>query len=346
MSHHDFLLIGHITRDIDPNGEFIPGGPVTYAGIKLAMDGNNVHIVTKAADNDPLLDIISGYGITVENMADPQDTHTTTYENIYNEKQERTQFILDVAEPFHTHETDHLKELALGKRTLVLPVANEIPHTFFKPLASSAEMLIAAPQGSLRNWDEEGRVFHEPFDDDYIEALRHCHVVTVSDEDMTGFTQEDHSRILHNTADTVILTNGRDGARMFQNNHAIDVPPFRLTDYEEILGYPTGNGDHMTAVIAEHAPSYLQKLSDPSTYELEMYHATTKAAFLTALKIMHRDGVSDGIGSLRTASDTRQWIFNNLQRVRNYASESRVDTSLFIEGLPHKEGMMNPYARK
>ncbi len=348
MQQKDFVLIGHVTRDINPDGDFIPGGPVTYAGITLALRGHNIQILTKVADNEPLLDNIRDYGIDVVNLSETGDTRTTTYTNIYNEYQQRTQYISEIAERFTSKEIQDITSFTKGKRTLVLPVANEIPSTFYKPLASSAEMLVAAPQGSLRRWADNGKVFHMPFSKEYAQALQHCHIMTISNEDMDGFTDSMKSDILHHTADTVILTNGRDGADLYQNHHATHVPPFRLQyETEELGGYPTGNGDHMTAIIAEGAPPYLEKLSDPFTYEQEMYEAASRGAFLTALKIMKRDGVEDGIGSLRGPDEVREWSRQNLKRIREYADYCNLDPSVFIEGSRVlQEGSQNFFYRR
>ena len=344
MQPKDFLLIGHITRDLAPNGEFIPGGPVTYAGIALAKRGHNVQILTKAANNDPLLDFIRENGIDIQNLSPEGDTHTTTYTNKYDTFQNRTQHVSDIAAPFRNDEIPFLTELAKGKRTLVLPVANEIPHTVYKPLVNSAEMLIAAPQGSLRRWDSDGKVFHKPFSNEYINALKHCHIATLSAEDMEGFDTEVKAHILHSTSDTVILTNGRDGAHMFQNNHVTDVPPFRLSYVEERDGYPTGNGDHMTAIIAEGAPSYLQKLTDPYQYEQDMFQAAARGAFFTALKIIKREGVTDGIGSLRDQREVNEWILRNPARLRDYADMTNLEPSVFFEGQAYfQEGNQNRF---
>lgn len=349
MNLKDFLLIGHITRDIAPNGEFIPGGPVTYAGITLALRGHNVQILTKAAQNDPLLDFIRSYGINISNLSSTEQADTTTYTNIYDEFQNRTQFISAVGELFAQRDLAHITELAKGKRTMILPVANEIPSTFYQPLSKNAELLIAAPQGSLRRWDENGRVFHEPFTPEYLDALTHANITTISNEDMEGFSEEMRYQILHQTSDTVILTNGRDGAHMYHDFEVSDVPPFRL-DYEseEKGGYPTGNGDHMTAVIAEGAPPFAEKLLDPFQYQEDMYTAVAKGAFLTALKIIKRDGVEDGIGSIWQPADIAHWSKQNIDRIYTYADICNLDLDVFLEGKQHnqQEGNTNSFYRR
>lgn len=347
MKQNNFLLIGHITRDIAPNGIFIPGGPVTYVGKTLADRGMNVTILTQAAHNDPLLDYIRGFNMNVINMSSADNEKTTTYTNMYDELQNRTQYVSEVAPSFTHKQLPNILEHAEGKRTLILPVANEIPALFYEPLSTSAEQLITAPQGSLRRWTDNGKVYHEPFSEEFINALSFADIITLSEEDIEGFDEVSTNKILFQENGTVFLTNGRDGARMFTHNEEIDIPPFQL-DYEteEKNGFPTGNGDHWTAITALESPSPFDQYTDPSQYRENMYTAAVKASFLTALKIMKREGVEDGIGSIRSLDEIELWTKRHLPRVYSYAYECNIDPTIFTKSDYIREGRLNHFSRR
>src|SRR5689334_2141128 len=89
----DYLLIGHMTADLTPNGR-LPGGTVSYATRTAAAFGLRVALLTSATTDDSLLDSLRPYGEIVSIPA----AETTTFENIYN-PDGRIQYVRGVAAP-------------------------------------------------------------------------------------------------------------------------------------------------------------------------------------------------------------------------------------------------------
>jgi len=326
----DVLLAGHITKDITPEGREVLGGPVSFAGITLAKRNHSVTIATIADPESPLLDELRRYGIEVINFG-RTDEVVTTFVNRYDQLGNRQQHVHEVARPFDQEQINQLTNASFGRqKVMILPVANEIPYEMYTQLHEVNGNIIAAPQGSLRRWDAQGKVYHVPFDDDYLDALRFCQLVTISREDMEGFSLSQTQRFLEQSAQTIVVTDGMHGASIyFQNGPKIDVPAFQLTDGENRRGFLTGNGDHMTAIIAERSP--FPNGSNPEIYQSHMMIAVAQAAFETALKIIPRRGIEDGTMSIRTAEDVRSWSQTNIDRVRSYARQTNIDIRNFYD---------------
>jgi len=324
------LLAGHITKDITTEGLEVLGGPVSFAGITLAKRHHSVTVVTIADPESPLLDELRSYGIEVINFG-RTDEVVTTFVNRYDSHGNREQHVQAVARPFDQDQIDQLTDASFGRqKVMILPVANEVPPQMFLQLRKVNANIITAPQGSLRRWGENGKVYHVPFDDDYLNALTFCQLVTISREDMEGFSPLQTQRFLEQSAKTIVVTDGMHGASIhFQNGPKIDVPAFQLTNEENERGFLTGNGDHMTAIIAERSP--FPNGSNPEIYQSHMMIAVAQAAFETALKIIPRSGIEDGTMSIRTMDDVRLWSQSNIDRVRDYANQTNIDIRHFYD---------------
>src|SRR5215471_19449916 len=90
----DFLTIGHVTRDVRPNGSFSLGGTVTFAALTAYRLGLVAAIVT-CADEQLISELpvrLPGIGLSVR-----PSPATSTFENRYHEGF-RTQYLRDRAE--------------------------------------------------------------------------------------------------------------------------------------------------------------------------------------------------------------------------------------------------------
>ncbi|MCA9936115.1 MAG: hypothetical protein KC415_19415, partial [Anaerolineales bacterium] len=144
----DYLIIGHISQDVTPNG-FKIGGTAAYAGRAAQIMGCRTAVVTSAtADTDlatALPDIYLYRVPTAEN---------TTFDNVYTENG-RSQIIHNIAAPLtpaHVPtEWQRVPIVHLG------PVANEIDPAMINLFSNS--LIGLTPQGWMRRWDENGRVY-------------------------------------------------------------------------------------------------------------------------------------------------------------------------------------------
>ncbi|MCX6027237.1 MAG: hypothetical protein NTY23_13450, partial [Chloroflexi bacterium] len=142
----DYLLIGHVTRDLLPAGERL-GGTVTYAGLTAAAWGLTVGAVTSCAAGQDL-DALSALRLFRLPAA-----HTTTFENLC-QGSAREQIIHHVAERL----APAAVPLEWRRAPLVHlgPVADEVDLGVIDLFPQS--FVGVTPQGWMRAWDEAGRV--------------------------------------------------------------------------------------------------------------------------------------------------------------------------------------------
>jgi sugar/nucleoside kinase (ribokinase family) len=142
----DYLVIGHITKDITPEGPRM-GGTATFSALTAKALGLRVGIITSWGEElatDPLTSI---------KIVNQKTEQSTTFENIYT-SQGRIQTILNIAPTLDYH---HIPEVWRQSPIIHLgPVAQEVEPGLIRYVSSSLVGL--TPQGWLRAWDEKGHV--------------------------------------------------------------------------------------------------------------------------------------------------------------------------------------------
>ena len=225
----DYLVVGHITRDLTEEGPRI-GGTVAYAGLTARALGLRVGIVTSWGEEDtlgPLGDI------PIANLAADK---STTFENL-NAPDGRVQIIHSVASRLDLHlipETWRSAPIVhLG------PVAQEVEPGLVRYFPAS--LICLTPQGWLRAWDQEGSVFPTEWPEAPF-LLSQAGAVVISVEDVEG----DESRIEEMASHCRVLavTEAAEGARLYWHG---DVRRFRRIAIKEVD--PTGAGDIFAAAF-------------------------------------------------------------------------------------------------
>lgn len=225
----DYLLIGHITQDITPEG-VRPGGTAAFAGLTAHALGLQVGIVTAwAEENDP--EIFKNLHI-----ANQSCDHSTTFENIYTPAG-RDQKIHHLAPELDFY---HIPESWRKTRIVHLaPVAQEIPSNIVRNFPESE--LYLSLQGWLRGWDQEGRVNLIDWPESgYI--LQQVRAAVLSEEDV----KNDLEVIYRMAASVPILavTKGAQGADIYTEGNIYSLPAPQLEEID-----PTGAGDIFSAVF-------------------------------------------------------------------------------------------------
>ncbi len=174
MTPH-YLLIGHITADLTPEGNRRLGGTASYAARAVHAFGLPLRLLTSAATPEPLLDGLRSY--VTEMQVIPAES-TSTFENVYDAQGHRTQYIRGVASPLR------VQDVPEAWRTTPLvhlaPLTDEVEPALAEAFSGSTVMLTL--QGWLRRWDADGRVhFKRWFDAD---VLKHIDIVVFSEEDI------------------------------------------------------------------------------------------------------------------------------------------------------------------
>jgi len=219
----DYLVTGHVARDLTPDGSHL-GGTAAYSALTARALGLRVGIVTAA-----------GVDISLEHLNDIpiislESNSSTTYENIYTE-QGRVQYLRSqaaridlskVPEPWRNASIIHLA-----------PIADEVDALL--PQGFSPAMLGLTPQGWMRQWDSDGLVSTREWTNSEV-ALSQANAVVISREDVNG----DDVFIEHMAGQTKILvvTEGAAGAVLYWNG---DRRRFRAPSVDEVDA--TGAGD-------------------------------------------------------------------------------------------------------
>ena len=226
----DYLVIGHICADLQPDGTTRLGGTALFAALTARRLGLRVAIVTACA---PAFDL-SALPADIEVFRQPS-AQTTLFENRYTSTG-RTQWLharaamIDLTEIPTAWKTAPIVHLA--------PIIDEVPHrTEVFPQA----LIGATPQGWLRSVAPSQLVTTDP-----TRLLRlplsGIHVVVFSEEDVQGDAMVAEHIARH--VSVMALTRAERGATIFVDGVPTDVPAFPATVVD-----PTGAGDVFAAAL-------------------------------------------------------------------------------------------------
>ncbi|MDH5507175.1 MAG: PfkB family carbohydrate kinase [Anaerolineae bacterium] len=236
----DYLVIGHLSQDLTPNGPQL-GGSAAYAAVTAEALGLRVGVLTSWDENIPLELPTS---IQVRNIP---SAYPTTFENIET-PQGRQQVIHRIAETLEAHfipETWRQTPLVH-----LAPIAHEVPPAIVQLFPQA--LLCLTPQGWLREWDRNGQVtVCEWPEADYI--LRQASAAVISIEDV----EEDQQRVAEMAAAVPILvvTAGAAGASLYQNGEQVHFAAPQVSEIDS-----TGAGDIFAAAFFIH----LHRTNDPN----------------------------------------------------------------------------------
>ena len=192
----DYLVIGHITRDMTPGGPKMGG--TTYAALTARMLGLRVGVITSWGEEMPL-----GLMADVSIVNQPSD-QSTTFENIYTPNG-RVQLIHHQAGTL-----DHRSLPAAWVYTPVVhlgPVAQEVDPDLATHFPHS--LVGATPQGWMRSWDQEGHIIPTRWQA-ASQVLKSVGVTILSIEDVGG--NEDLIQEMAAQCPIFVVTEGYYGA--------------------------------------------------------------------------------------------------------------------------------------
>lgn len=223
----DYLAIGHITRDLLPDGGEAPGGTARYAAAVAARLGLRAAILTVGAPDQlpPPPD-----GVAMAASPTPQ---LTTFENRYGPAGRR-QWLHAVGAPVDL--------AALPAAWRAAPVVHLAPVAAELDLAAALDafphaLVGVTPQGWMRAWGSAmpSEVRYAPWSPDPA-LLRRIGLIVLSIEDVAG----DEAVATHLAAHCplVALTRGAAGATLYVEGAPQHVAPFPAVERE-----PTGAGD-------------------------------------------------------------------------------------------------------
>ncbi|MCS6834479.1 MAG: PfkB family carbohydrate kinase [Anaerolineae bacterium] len=281
----DYLLLGHVTADLHPEGRTL-GGTVAYSAPIAHLLGRRVGILTSCAPDEPLVEPLR----SLAKLVIQPSQSTTTFENRYTSIG-RVQIVHRLAEP-----------LSLDN----LPAAwCEAPAVHLAPLVAEFDPRIASafpralvmltPQGLLRQWDRTGRVMPRPWLDEG--ALRLVRLVVLSKQDIQGhpYLEAQYAQIV----EQLIVTDGAQGGVVYDRGRPY---PYAAYPVQEVDA--TGAGDVFATALLASLPRWLSDLRQPQSDDLAraVALAVPLAARLAALAVTRR-GVA-----FFTSDEVRPWL--------------------------------------
>lgn len=276
-----YLLIGHLTADLTPEGSRRLGGTVSYGARTAHAFGLQVRLLSSAARHEPLL---AELGPFVDEQKIIPAEATSTFENIYDDRGHRTQYIRGVAAPIGPDDVPSgwLSTPLVHLAPLTGEVDPDLAHTF------KDSTVLLTLQGWLRRWGDDGRVeFKRWFDPD---VLRDIDIVVFSEEDIVQAPELEQA--LAGAVEHVFVTRAEKGGTYY---HRGEPYTYSTPHPEEVNS--TGAGDVFAAAV----------LSSISKLNYDMRAVSQVAATLGATAITR-----PWLEGAPTADEVRQ----ALERVR------------------------------
>jgi sugar/nucleoside kinase (ribokinase family) len=228
----DYVVIGHVTHDLQPDGGVLLGGTALYAGVTAARLGQRVALLTAGQVTAALREVLPRALVRCR-----EDGRTTTFVNAYAGGQ-RTQYLREVAAPIDPRDLP-----AAWRRAPIVhlgPLAREIAPDELGGLAPA--WLGATPQGWFRHWGPDGLVRLEPpeaaaFVDVAIRVL----VLSEGAEEANGEALIAQVRA---RGGLVAITRGARGSTLLWEDQVVAVPTYPVAEVD-----PTGAGDVYAAAL-------------------------------------------------------------------------------------------------
>lgn len=220
----DYVVIGHISQDLQQDGTHVLGGTAAFSGAMARSMGMRVGIVTsvgKECDLSPL----DGMSIACK-----RSVANTVFENRYDQTG-RVQYL------HHRADDLNLSEVPVSWRSSQIvhlgPIAKEVNHDIVDDFPGA--FIGITPQGWLRTWDESGRVYCTDWPE-YLHVLRKVDATVLSIDDVGGDWDclerwAEHTRVL-------VVTQASEGATVMANGNMRRFPAHSIEEVDS-----TGAGD-------------------------------------------------------------------------------------------------------
>ena len=229
MTTPDFVVVGHVVRDLMPAGSRL-GGTAIFAAAQAQRLGLDCGIVTRIGPDTSIADTLPGVAMAGR----PADV-TTSFENCYegSHRRQRVPMQAPVIEA-----EDVPADWREASITLIGPVCGEIQGVDAGLFPDS--LTAVAAQGWLRRLDSDGIVQKQSWTG--APFWTGCRMLFVSDEDLENV--EDQLAGWADDLPIVVLTKERRGARVHENGRWREIEAFPAREVE-----PTGAGDVFAAAF-------------------------------------------------------------------------------------------------
>lgn len=229
MSQIDYLCIGHVTRDLTPDGPLV-GGTVAYAALTAKALGLRPAVVSSASPDFDLSRVLKDIPVLLL-----QAKHTTTFEN-RSTPRGLQQILHSVAEPLGPGLIP--PEWRSPAIAHLGPVANEVDPGVLYLIKS--EIIGLTPQGWHRRRDRNGQVRFASWER-AREVLPLATAVVVSEKDLCGEVNRD---IYRRQCRLLVVTRGAAGCVVYHQGEERRFPALNIPEID-----PTGAGDIFAAAF-------------------------------------------------------------------------------------------------
>ncbi len=219
----DYLVVGHICRDLAADGTTI-GGTAAYSAATAKTLGCRTAVLTSYADDDRIQQSLPN--ITIHNLGSEV---TTTFENIYTANG-RLQTIHAVAGDIGVDDVPpHMQRAKIAH---IGPVADEVDPRIISLFSNSIVGL--TPQGWMRHWGGDGVINARPWAQaaDYLPLAA---TTFISDEDLVSPNMLNEFR---RYSKVLVMTQGSAGSIVYFGEEARSFPAPRVNAVDL-----TGAGD-------------------------------------------------------------------------------------------------------
>ncbi len=227
MTTPEFVVVGHVVRDLMPAGSRL-GGTATFAAAQAHRLGLDCGIVTRTGPDMSLADALPG----VPTAGRPADV-TTSFENSYEGPHRRQRVPMQAPGIEAEDVPPDWREASI---VLIGPVCGEIQGVDAGLFPDS--LTAVAAQGWLRRLDSDGIVQKQSWTG--APFWTGCWMLFVSDEDLEN--AEDQLAGWTDDVPIVVVTKERRGARVHEDGRWREIEAFPANEID-----PTGAGDVFTA---------------------------------------------------------------------------------------------------
>lgn len=225
----DYLVIGHLTKDISPTGVAL-GGSAAYAAKTALAFGLRVGILTSWAED---IDITELSGIPIVNSL---FSESTIFENTLIDGR-RHQKVSQLAAPIAIQNLP--PAWASAKIVHMAPVLGEVSPRILNQFSDSN--IGVTPQGWFRKLKNDGTIESVDWpESDFV--LRQAMAAVISLEDIRDFPKIIDSLAV--SAPILALTEAEHGARIFHQGKEIVLPGIEVSEIDA-----TGAGDIFAAAF-------------------------------------------------------------------------------------------------
>ncbi|MFA9402132.1 MAG: PfkB family carbohydrate kinase [Anaerolineales bacterium] len=225
----DYLIIGHVTKDLTANGPAL-GGTATYSSLTALALGKRAAIITSGG---PDLDLHPLSEVSIH-LVPSQDS--TIFANEYL-PEGRLQSIRATAASLTS--TDIPDKWRVAPIVHIAPMANEVDYSILDMFPQA--LICLTPQGWLRRWGPSGEVWLENWKI-IQDQISRASAVVFSIEDLEG--NEEAIEQISRICEILAITDGSRGARVFWADEWRQIPAPAAEEID-----PTGAGDIFAAAF-------------------------------------------------------------------------------------------------